>query len=388
MAESGTGIVFTQSGVPVQGSADYQRVFDSRWRFVEIEFERTFTVNLPAVPAVGFAARYDEVTPIIRHGLGFVPMFETDFVDQQYNYALLSSASMYADDQYLFFSRLINTQGAEAQSLTFTVRLYNLPILIDYTAPKGLPQGTQSPRSNIGVKFLDRQTPGVDVGDNAVKGFSVDTTKKILSIHKHGLAKINDWVNRYLQVTAINTTTDVFTYGPSPGASGAAAIDLAWAQTAGTPIIYTPQDYATLPGGMPSQSGGVNSITLYIIPVDSSHFKVASSYDNALAGIAIDITSTGALPGSVNGTNFPGDNSNAILHDVGYPPTFLIAPLTRERIVAGSTTLVAPFIGALMDIIVASVTADNRYIYFKGIQAVFGGWYGYVILKDPAELAR
>lgn len=388
MAESGTGIIFTQTGVPVQGSADYQRVFDSRWRFVEIEFERTFTINLPALPAVGTGVRYDDITQIIRHGLGFVPMFETDFPDQRYNYTLLSGASMYADDQYLFLNRFVTNQGAEAQQLTFTIRLYNLPILTDYTAPKGLPQGTQSPRSNIGVKFLDRQTAGVDVSDNAVQGFSVDTTKKILSIHKHGLAKINDWIFKYLQVTAINTTTDIFTFQANPGSQGVAALDLSWTQVAGTPIIYTPNDFATLPGGMPAGVSGVNSAVIYIIPVDATHFKIASSYENALAGVAIDITSGGSLPGSVQGTNFPGDNSNAILHDVGYPPTFLMAPLSRERMTGGVTSLVSPFTGPLQDIILASVTADNRYIYFKGIQAVFGGWFGYVILKDPAELAR
>lgn len=382
MAESGTGIIFTQSGVPVQGSADYQRVFDSRWRFMEVELERKFTIELPALPPVDPTKRYEDKIVIIKHGLGFVPMFETDFVDQRYVYTMLSGASMYADSQYLFLKRFVTNQGAEAQSLTFNVRIYNLPVLTEYTAPKGLPQGTQSPRSNIGVKFLDGQTPGVDVGDNAVRGFSVDTTKKILSIHKHGLAKINDWNGKYCYTNAIDTTTDTFTIYADPNATSIRSRDISWAQKVGTPINYSPNDFATFPGGM----GGYGS-KYYVIPVDATHFKIATSYENALAGVPLDITSAGSLPGQWSVTNFPGDNSNAIFHDVGYPPTFLMAEVENEVITNGVFAEVEPFIGPMVDIIVGRVLADNRYIYFNGIQAVFSGWYGYVILKDPAELA-
>ncbi len=386
MAESGTGIIFTQSGVPVQGSADYQRVFDSRWRFMEIELEREFTVNLPALPAVGEAAHYHDDTIVIKHGLGFVPMFETNFPDQRYIYTVLSPASIFCDAQNLFIRRLVTTQGAEAQTLTFKVRIYNLPVLTDYTAPKGLPQGTSSPRSNIGVKFLDGQTAGVDVGDNAVKGFSVDTTKKILSIHKHGLAKINDYSYRYCFTNSVDTTTNTFTVYPSASATSLRARDLSWIKKAGTPVVYFPADHTTFPGGMPTSIGV--SDTMYIIPVDDTHFKVALSYENALAGVEIDITSAGSMPGQFSMTSLPGDNSDAILHEVGYPPTFLMALVDNEKIVNGTVVEVPLYIKPMVDIILARVTADTRYIRFGGIQALFSGWYGYVILKDPAELAQ
>lgn len=386
MAESGTGIIFTQSGVPVQGSADYQRVFDSRWRFMEIELERDFQINLPALPSVGSAVRYDDDTIVIKHGLGFVPMFESSFPDQRYNYALLAPAAIFCDDQNLFIRRFITTQGAEAQSFNFSVRIYNLPVLTDYTAPKGLPQGTSSPRSNIGVKFLDGQTAGVDVGDNAVKGFSVDTTKKILSIHKHGLAKINDYSGRYCFTNSVDLTTNIFTVYPDANAISLRARDLSWIKKAGTPVVYFPADYTTFPGGMPNDIS--SNGTTYIIPVDDTHFKVATSYENALAGVAIDITSAGSMPGQFSMNPLPGDNSNAIVHDVGYPPTFLMALVDNEKFVSGTVVEVPYYIEPMAEIILARVTADSKYIRFGGIQALFSGWYGYVILKDPAELAQ
>lgn len=387
MAESGSGIVITQTGVPVQGSADYQRVFDSRWRFIEIEIEREFNVILPARNEVDSTVRGDDRINFYKHGLGFVPLFETDFVDQKYNYAMQSGASMYADEQYLFFQRFVTTTGAEAQDLTFNVRLYNLPVLEDYTAPKGLPQGTQSPRSNIGVKFLDGNTKGVDVADNAVTGFSVDTTKKILSIHKHGRADINDFAGRYVYVSDLNTTTDVLTLYADPYANSLKSQDISWVQTAGTPVFYSPNDFTTYPGGTPITDNG-QADAMYIIPVDATHVKLAASYENALAGIAINFTTSGSNPAQLSMGGRPDGKDNAIQHDVGYPPTYLMAPVYNDFMVNGVITEVPTYIGPLEDIILAYTSADEKYIYFKGVQSQFAGSYGYVIMKDPAELAR
>lgn len=386
MAESGTGIIFTQSGVPVKGSADYQRVYDSRWKFLEIEFDRKFVVDLPYVPGIGTSKRHDERVNIVQHGLGFVPMFETDFVNQDYSTGVNGPAEIFADEQYVFFQRFITTSGADAQKITLNIRLYNLNVLTSYTAPKGLPQGSQSPRSNIGIKFLDGQTPGVEVGDNAVRGFSVDTTKKIISIHKHGLAKINDWNGKYCYVSAIDTGTDILTIYVDPNASSLNAKDISWTKTPGICVTYFPNDFVTFPGGIPN-ANNVSS-PLFVIPVDDTHIKLAISYENALQGIALDLTSAGSLRGQLSARSTSGDLSETILHDVGYSPTFLLAPVSREIYVDATIKETKPYVSPMMDIILARVIADTRYLYFYGVQATFSGWYAYIVLKDPAELAR
>ena len=386
MAESGTGIIFTQSGVPVKGSADYQRVYDSRWKFLEIEFDRKFVVDLPAVPGIDTSKHHHERINIVQHGLGFVPMFETDFVNQDFFTGVNGPAEIFADEQYVFFQRFITTSGADVQKITLNIRLYNLNVLTSYTAPKGLPQGSQSPRSNIGIKFLDGQTPGVEVGDNAVRGFSVDTTKKIISIHKHGLAKINDWNGKYCYVSAIDTSTDILTIYVDPNASSLNAKDISWTKTPGVCVTYSPNDSVTFPGGIPN-ANNVSS-PLFVVPVDDTHIKLAISYENALQGIALDLTSAGSLRGQLSARSISGDLSETILHDVGYPPTFLLAPVSREIYVDATITETKPYVSPMMDIILARVIADARYLYFYGVLATFGGWYAYIILKDPAELAR
>jgi len=376
MADINTGVIFNQSGVPVQGSADYQRVFDSRWRFMEIFMERTFTVSLPALPEVGFAARYTDDTPIVKHSLGFPPWFETDFLTQDF-LTYNAPVSVYANKDTVFLRRTVSTLGAESQSITLTLRIYNLPVLEDYEAPKGLPQGTTSPRSSMGVKMLDGSVHGITPGSNSPNGFSVDTTKKILSIHRHGLAKINEYNNRSCRVTAIDTSTNILTIA-SVTTGGPAIKDISWAKTAGLSMSYFPGDFVTYPSPLVSGS------PYYIIPVDDTHVKLAASYDAALAGIEIDITTTGSIPGTMNGRVNSLAMENSIEHDVGYPPTFLLAQVDRDSYYTTDGAVIGPMLNHL----VARVTADSRYLSFVGVQAVFSGWYGFVILKDPAEIAR
>jgi len=376
-----TGVIFTQSGTPVRGSADYQRVYDSRWKFMEIELEQTFTVSLPARVGVDPTARYYDEIRFFEHRLGFIAPFKTSFPGQQSG-SFNAPASLYNDKDGFYFRRLVSNLGAEAQTLTFTIRLFNLDILKDYVAPKTLPQGSSSPRSNIGVKFLDGRTKGVDVGDNSPFGFSVDTTKKMLSIHRHGLAKINDYINNGVIVTAINTTTDTLTFQVDPNATGKRR-DISWTRIAGKAVTYFPSDFVTYPAPL------AQGVTYYVIPQTASTMKLATSYSGAINGAAIDLTSAGSLNGTMNGTSTPGANENAIYHNVGYPPTFMVAPVYDTgddfNMAAGTGRL---YIGPLMDNIVARVLADSDNLYFNGVQAVFAGWYAYIILKDPAEIAK
>lgn len=374
MSESGTGIIFTQDGVSVDGSADYQRVFDSRTKYVEVEFEREFKLTIPSVGAVDSTARYHDRIDVYRHGLGFVPAFETDF-----NYDELS---LYADEQYFFILRLVSYSGVTSQSLVFNIRCYNLSILDEYIAEKGLPLGTQSARSTSGVKFLDSNSHGVDIGDNSPVGFSVDSSKKILAIHRTGLAKINDWNGHYCLVSDIDTSSDTLTIYADPSATYMYQKDISWMQESGTLLTYMPGDHSTYPGGITAGQ------SLYVIPVDETHIKLAASYTNALSRVSIDLTSSGSLPGRLTAQQPSDTLSNAIYHDVGYPPTFMLAPVYREMFMRGVSTETDNYIGPLVDVIKAYVTADDTYLYFKGVQSVFSGWYGYIVLKDPAELAR
>lgn len=378
MAEEGTGFVFTQSGVPVRGSAEYQRVFDSRWRFMEIDQEVEVTVHFPAADPVDASARYLQEVPIINHNLGFHPAYESDIPDAGGNGGF--GGFMWADEKRIFGRRLVSSSGRSEETFTGKIRIYNLPILESYVAPKGLPQGLSSPRGPAGVKFLDENARGANIGSNSPVGFSIDTSKKVLAVHRHGLADINEAFGHTAQVTGINTSTDVITitlppFGyPYPD-------DISWfTESLGKRVIY--------------QSSGLPSAlsmgqTYFVIPVTPTTIKLAETYERAVQGLAINFTDTGTIDGNTVIQGVPGPDDNKIFHGVGYPPTFFLALVNWEDYY---TPIPGYDPGRLIGPIITGpptfMRADQDNLSFFGVQTVFYGKYGYVVLKDPAEIAR
>lgn len=376
MADNTTGIIFTQSGVPVRGSADYQHVYDSRWKYMEIEYERSFETVVPGRPFI-LGSSLTERTNVFRHGLGFVPYFETDFFDRYNSTTNPAPIEMYADKEYVFVNRR-NQGGADGaiRTITGNLRVYNIPVLEDYTAPSTLPQGLSSPRSDHGVKFLDRNTRGVDIGDNSPIGFSVDSTKKMLAIHKHGMFTVNEYVSwARATSTSIDTTNNIINFTI---ASWTNTLDISWTTRVGTALTLSVGN--VMPGGLQQQT------TYYVIPVSSTAMKVATSYENALYGIAVDITSAG--DGSmIIAPAVPSQRQDEIQHDVGYPPTFLLSLVSTDDpyIKPTSELYVGPGSSSGVGILMA---ADSKYLRFAGVQSVPSDTLAYIILKDPAELAR
>lgn len=360
------GITASQEGVPVNRAADYQKVLDSRWRFMEVEMEIPFNIVLPQVVNAG--AFYNEDTPILQHSLGFLPPFEvknTNTPPDSYS----GFTSFYSDTRVIYIRRqIVGSSTTNAVSITGILRVYNLPILEEFTTNVDLPSPSAGTKQSLGFRAVDGSVPHLGPFDQSSVGYSIDTTKKILSIHKHGLAYINPWVSRSANVTAIDTSTEILTLTNRAGADP--VVD--WVTTPGLASTYSPNDFTTYPGGL------AGATTYYTIPVDSSHVKLAATYADALANNPINLTSTGALPGFLNGVIFPGSTEDQIVHNVGYPPTYLLAPVTK----VGNTYTIGP----LYDILLAYVSSTNISLKFKGIQSTFGGRFGYIILKDPAEL--
>lgn len=365
------GVVFTQDGVPIRGSADYQKVLDSRWQFIEQELEIPFDITLPADPGtVSFDLAFWQESRIVTHGLGFFPLIEvqTDQVSEFPNFF-----EVVADKSTVFLRRRISDIPYDPYRVTGRVRVYNLPIVQEYVAPKEFPFGSKSPESSVGIRFLEERG-GVRITDESPIGFSADTRKKTLAVHKTGLAYINPWLGNNADVTAIDTGTDILTIAPDFG-------DFVQFSILGTAVNYSPFDFVTYPGGVPAS-------TVFIIPVDSTHIKLATSYANAVAGIAINITSTGSLPGLLFTTENPDNPQDFIAHDVGYPPTYLLAPVSSKSDPFDSITYDEDdmVVGAMLYTPPTVITADAHNITFLGVQAVFSGQYGYAILKDPVEL--
>lgn len=387
MTDAKFGVVFTQTGVPVAGSSDYQKVIDSRWQFMEIEHEADINVVLPATAGIASGTRYYEKTIIYRHNLGFFPAFEASIAWTGDPSA--DEVDIFSDKNTIFLRRLITSNAHPQQTVTGSYRLYNLDILADYTAPTEIVSGASAPKTEFGMKFVDGSVPNTNPGDNAVQGFSVDTTKKILSIHKHGLKYFNQSSLAYhCNVTAIDTTTDIVTVSArqnGTGPLGPVLFDLTWVQTPGIAVNYFPHDFSTYPAPMSS-----SNLTAYVIPVDATHIKLAWSSQAAAAGTAIDFTTAGSLPGLLDGGLVAGEDT--IVHGMGYPPTYMIAPVNEDEKSFGvgglGATAALSYIAPIDMMPQVIVRADSKNLTFRGVQSLFAGKYGYIILKDPVEIAQ
>lgn len=361
------GIAISQSSSPVDLAPDYKKVLDSRWRFMEVEYELDFPVSFPAVAGVSGAGGIGvDRIDVIRHGLPFAPAIESSTDNYMDTTASKSSGLFtFADDEYVYVERqYLNQLGADAVTDEVSIRVYNLPILEEYSAKKELVAGSSSEQGDVGVKVLDGSDNSVQVGQDYPVGFSVDTTKKILSVHKHGVQDINRSYTSNLRMASVDVGTDIMTYTVLEG-------ETFWLQTVGEEVRFlavTGQGGA-MPGGL------TEGQPYYIIPMSSNSFRLATTKANAEAGTYVNITSSGSLPVGIFWSKTISNDE--IVHDIGYPPTYLLAQVDEY---AGKRR-VAPFKETTN-----VVFANNRTIRIRGIQAVAMGEYAYVILKDPAEI--
>lgn len=180
------GIVFTQNGVPIRRSADYQRVIDSRWRFLEVEKELETTVEIPAIASSGdTTVGYEQKILLLRHNLGFYPLFEASVTLESGSPPFSQNyTTVYADQEAIYlFPSYSNSDGQTALTLTVRVRVFNMRLDEEYEAMKEATFGTApTTEPEFGIKFIDG-TGQSRLEDDSPVGFSIDTSKKIMSIH-------------------------------------------------------------------------------------------------------------------------------------------------------------------------------------------------------------
>jgi hypothetical protein len=380
------GIEVTQQGVGIDKASDYQKVLDSRWLFMEVGLEIDTTFSVPAMGAQTTFG-YQRVN-IMRHGMtrkgvAFVPAFHASYkITETYN-EYLQVIEVAADDTWIYFYRTYsNGSTPAAWTVQFKAKVYTLPILEAYLAPVEIAPLSGRTKSSIGVRALDGTDSSVDINESSSHGFSIDTRKKILSIHKVVQKKINYAFYDSARVTAVDTTTDILTLTIDPNQSvpdGGSSTGIGWIQT-GQQIQYNPGDFTTYPS--PLSSG----VLPYIIKVDDTHIKLALSAADAQAGTAINLTTAGSIPSMIRRNPLADDWR--IPHDNDYPPSYLFCD-----IVANPSGVGRAFSGFGVNSLkhfstTPLVMADNRYLYFRGVQAVYISNIALIILKDPIEVAQ
>lgn len=378
------GISVTRQGVPIDRAADYQKVLDSRWRFMEVDYVLNKKVTIP-VGVVQSSGPYNQRVNIYRHNLGFVPAFHgswkpeaawMSYVTDGYHADLLG-ATLWADEEWVYFTRLVDAFNNSASlSIDVSALIYNLPILEVYQAPTEIAVGTAPTKSNYGLRALDGKDPNVKIDGSSSHGFSVDTKKKIISVNRVGQKFINDWIFDDGRITATDVGTDTFTIAEEPSSGGfASRTGLEWIKT-GVGMQLFPADFTTFPNPLSMAS------IYYAIRTSETTMKLAISKADAEAGNAININTTGSLPATIRRAATADDTRLA--HGAEYPPSFLFceAELNDERTIPIAVQSLKHYSATPL------VRADTTYLYFTGVQAVYAGLIAYIVLKDPIEVAQ
>ena len=380
------GISITQEGIDLKNASDYQKVLDSRWLFFEVGLELDETVSfadLGTPTAHGF-----QRVNIVKHGLAhggnpYVPAFHASWKRSNSN---TSTIGVSADDTWIYAWREYWPSAATgAFNLEVMAKVYRLPILVPYSAPIESAPPTFKQNTGVGLRALDGSNAIATVNNRESTGYSVDTQKKILSINKIIRAQIGFESYQTAAVTNIDTSTNVWTIQPDPreqqSPDGKFA-GLTWVET-GNRVSYSPGDFSTMPSpitfGMP----------LYVIKLSDNAIQLAASYADAIAGVPIDVTTSGALPGKL--TNIGKYNpelkvsGNSIVeHGAAYPPSYLYCDVIYPGNKGANGMAVGPFYEYALSPLVLS---GPKYLQFRGIQAQFVGELSVVIIKDPIEVA-
>lgn len=177
------GVAVTQSGVPISQAIDSQKVLDSRWKFYEMAFE-----GFVSSGTIQFGKRLD----LYEHNLGFIPAF--DCYDTNLGAYVIgdNSGGIRADNRFIYFEGQ-NANNIDYSSHKLLLRIYNVPIIEEYTAPisQTLPVKS-STKTTQGVKV--RQSTA-DFREQELSRFAMNTQSKTLSVQKTGLVTANSGTN-------------------------------------------------------------------------------------------------------------------------------------------------------------------------------------------------
>lgn len=173
------GITISQQGIDVEQALDAQKVLDSRWRYLEIAYEKALSLG---------TITSGITTEVFRHNLGFLPAFDCyNLTTDAYITPNSSGAGLISDNNRIYFGGFFNPAGLSNAKIL--LRVYNLPIAEEYTAPiqKTLPV-SKVVSTRYGVRAVHT---GRDINSNELSDFSLHTSAKALAVQQTGLTTAN-----------------------------------------------------------------------------------------------------------------------------------------------------------------------------------------------------
>lgn len=175
------GLQISQEGIPINRAADYQKVLDDRWPFLDIVIERDIDVTKADWPA---ASGYWTVE-VLRHDLGYLPAFKF----REYTNLL---SSTYSDKVIIATKTSIYIRGlfilgdpTTAIRIQGKLRVFACPVAEEFSAPiNHYEPRPKKDAYDYGVKILKH---GSRIRSKDASDFSLNTDAKALSIQQTGV---------------------------------------------------------------------------------------------------------------------------------------------------------------------------------------------------------
>lgn len=182
-----TGIIVSQQGVDVAIAADYQKVIDSRWRFLDILNEAEGTISHADSGSTKYWAE-----KLLDHNLGYLPAFT--FRQKALDLGSLTPAFyggvIIATTKSIYWRNLyVSGDPTTPIKLNYFLRVFSCDISTEYQAPIDLiVPGNPVQEPDVGVKIL---TELGDIRTPELSQFTVNTRGKAFAIQQAGTRVAN-----------------------------------------------------------------------------------------------------------------------------------------------------------------------------------------------------
>lgn len=147
------------------------------------------------------------------------------------------------------------------------------------------------------------------------------------------------------------------------------------------------QEYEAPQYGQPAANAGNSTMGVKMLDGSQPIDITAQSPE----GFSIDTTQKTISIHSIH-TQYIDDTSYQIDHTVGYPPTYFICEKANQPFKDFDAGFNIPHRNWILSAgriePLARFEAGNDFIRIRGVQSVFQGTYCFLILKDPAEIAK
>jgi hypothetical protein len=192
------GLQFSQEGIPLNRAADYQKVLDDQWPFLDIAFEHEFTLTKLDFPT----SNGYWVQEILSHDLGYIPAFTYREISFEDNLGIFEDPPDIIATDTKIYARGFWNSGIPQTYIIMRglVRVFACDITKEFTSPidKITPR-VRSSAQKYGVKILNPNAINAKISDTELSHFSMNTNGKALSIQQTG-TKVAGAPNYNLQI--------------------------------------------------------------------------------------------------------------------------------------------------------------------------------------------